>query len=102
VISSTSDINHPAPFGRIRVIPTNSSGCSITANDLNRTIELTQPLQRHGEAEDVANALLFLASERATQITGIVMPVDGGAVAGPPVNQFRLVRTAMKERRPAE
>jgi hypothetical protein len=26
--------------------------------------------------------------------------VDGGTVAGPPVNQFRLLRAAMKESRP--
>ena len=44
-----------------------------------------QPLQRHGAPRDVANAVLFLASDRAAQITGIVLPVDGGTTAGPPV-----------------
>ena len=52
-------------------------------------IRLTQPLQRHGASEDVANAVLFLAGERAAQITGIVVPVDGGTVAGPPGHQLR-------------
>ena len=37
-----------------------------------------QPLQRVGSPEDVAEAVLYLASDRAAQITGIVLPVDGG------------------------
>lgn len=36
------------------------------------------PLERYGLAEDVANAVIFLASERASYITGISLPVDGG------------------------
>ncbi|MFD1067840.1 SDR family NAD(P)-dependent oxidoreductase [Oceanobacillus locisalsi] len=39
------------------------------------------PLKRNGQPEDVANAILFLASESASWITGTVMPVDGGATA---------------------
>lgn len=38
------------------------------------------PVQRLGTPEDVANAVLFLASENAAWITGIVLDVAGGAV----------------------
>lgn len=38
------------------------------------------PVQRLGTPEDVARAALFLASEEAAWITGIVMDVAGGAV----------------------
>jgi NAD(P)-dependent dehydrogenase (short-subunit alcohol dehydrogenase family) len=38
------------------------------------------PLGRWQTAEDVANAVLFLSSERAGQITGQIINVDGGYV----------------------
>ena len=38
------------------------------------------PLKRVGEPEDIANAYLFLASESASYITGVVLPVDGGVI----------------------
>jgi 3-oxoacyl-[acyl-carrier protein] reductase len=38
------------------------------------------PLARMGAPEDIANAYLFLASEEASFITGIVLSVDGGVV----------------------
>lgn len=36
------------------------------------------PLQRIGEPQDIANAVTFLASDAASWITGVVLPVDGG------------------------
>ena len=35
------------------------------------------PLRRLGQPEDIANALVFLASEKAAYITGVVLSVDG-------------------------
>lgn len=40
------------------------------------------PLQRVGEPEDIANAAVFLASADASWITGEVLRVDGGLLAG--------------------
>jgi meso-butanediol dehydrogenase / (S,S)-butanediol dehydrogenase / diacetyl reductase len=40
------------------------------------------PLRRVGEPEDVANAAAFLASDEASWITGEVLRVDGGLLAG--------------------
>jgi NAD(P)-dependent dehydrogenase (short-subunit alcohol dehydrogenase family) len=39
------------------------------------------PLGRLGEPSDVASAALFLASDEARWITGVVLPVDGGYTA---------------------
>ena len=39
------------------------------------------PLGRMAEAQDVANAALFLASDEASFITGVNLPVDGGSLA---------------------
>jgi NAD(P)-dependent dehydrogenase (short-subunit alcohol dehydrogenase family) len=38
----------------------------------------THPLGRVGQAEEVADAIVFLASPRAAWITGVCLPVDGG------------------------
>ncbi|SDT46876.1 SDR family NAD(P)-dependent oxidoreductase [Microlunatus soli] len=41
------------------------------------------PLGRVGEPEDIAAAVAFLGSADASWITGITLPVEGGAMAGP-------------------
>lgn len=49
-----------------------------------RMAEITKdiPMQKMGLAEDVANAILFLASDESSYITGIELTVDGGILAG--------------------
>ncbi len=43
-----------------------------------------RPLGRDGTPEDVAEAALYLAGDRSRYVTGTVLPVDGGTVAGTP------------------
>jgi len=40
----------------------------------------TYPLRRVGTIDEVADAILYLASEKARFITGVIVPVDGGAI----------------------
>jgi NAD(P)-dependent dehydrogenase (short-subunit alcohol dehydrogenase family) len=36
------------------------------------------PMNRHGSSEEMAEAICFLASDQASFITGVILPVDGG------------------------
>jgi len=45
-----------------------------------------QPIRRQGMPSDIAEAATFFASDRSGYITGTLMPVDGGLVAGTPPN----------------
>jgi NAD(P)-dependent dehydrogenase (short-subunit alcohol dehydrogenase family) len=81
-----------AEYGiRVNCIAPGHIATGITNYDLGPVIQLTQPLQRQGTPVDVANVVVFLASERSAHITGIVVPVDGGTTAGPSVNQTKLL-----------
>ena len=53
-----------------------------TAEPKTREIMLKEvPMNRFGLVEEVANAVLFLASGEASYITGVELPVDGGLTA---------------------
>ena len=53
----------------------------LTEPNARRVLEDRLPLNRIGEPADVANAVLFLASDQASWITGTVLNVDGGKSA---------------------
>jgi NAD(P)-dependent dehydrogenase (short-subunit alcohol dehydrogenase family) len=64
------------------VAPTYIDTPMVTANPLNaERLPLwlnDTPMGRMGQADEVAAAILFLASDAASLITGAVLPVDGG------------------------
>ena len=49
---------------------------------LNDIVLDRKPLGRMGEPREVAEAILFLLSEGASYLTGAILPIDGGLLAG--------------------
>tara|TARA_B100000676_G_scaffold308062_1_gene367957 strand:+ start:37 stop:765 length:729 start_codon:yes stop_codon:yes gene_type:complete len=47
-------------------------------NKFNQRIKETHPIGRIATPEEIANAVIFLAGEKSSFITGITLPVDGG------------------------
>ena len=45
-----------------------------------------QPLPVQGTTDDIAEAALYFAGDRSSYVTGTILPVDGGLVAGPPAS----------------
>jgi 3-oxoacyl-[acyl-carrier protein] reductase len=86
-------------IGLARSIARELGSRSITANviapgfiDTDMTAELTDtrkaeilrnvPLNRYGTADEVAGAALYLASDTAAYVSGVVLPIDGGLGMG--------------------
>jgi NAD(P)-dependent dehydrogenase (short-subunit alcohol dehydrogenase family) len=69
-----------APTIRVNGLISGLVGTPIGSNDMgNRKPEYDMiPLRRIGRPEDVAEAAVFLASDKASYITNTILPVDGG------------------------
>jgi NAD(P)-dependent dehydrogenase (short-subunit alcohol dehydrogenase family) len=61
---------------RVRRLPDEPGG-----REYIEEIERLHPMGRLGEPAEVAEAIAFLASDRASFITGAILPVDGGYLA---------------------
>jgi meso-butanediol dehydrogenase / (S,S)-butanediol dehydrogenase / diacetyl reductase len=60
-----------------REIMTKSDG----AAELRRQLESRQAMNRLGRPEEIANGILFLASDEASFMTGAILTIDGGMTA---------------------
>lgn len=58
---------------------TNTDMVKVLPEEIIKPIIATIPLGRVGEPEDVANAFLYLASDMASYVTGVILSVDGAA-----------------------
>ena len=67
------------PYGiTVNVISPGAVQTGWISSELEKQIEETYPLRRMGKPEDIANAVVLLASEQAGWITGQVLYVGGG------------------------
>lgn len=86
IAMSRSVAREVAPRG----ITVNCVAPGFIQTDMTRTIPETMresllkeiPAQRFGQPEDIAQAVLFLASEAASYITGVVLHTNGGLYTG--------------------
>jgi NAD(P)-dependent dehydrogenase (short-subunit alcohol dehydrogenase family) len=77
--SGTIRVNAIAPGFFIgdqnRALLTNPDG---SYTDRGTRVVQNTPMGRFGEADELIGAVLFLASEAASFVTGVILPVDGG------------------------
>jgi len=77
-------VNSVCPAG----MPTNFIGGGVSMSEAARaSMSAAHPLGRPIEPMECANAALFLASDLASNITGVNLPVDGGLTAGVPLKR---------------
>lgn len=67
---------HPSP-ANTRMMRSLESGSGASQEDIAHSI----PLGRYAEGEDIANMVLFLASEKSSFVTGSQFRVDGGMLS---------------------
>jgi NAD(P)-dependent dehydrogenase (short-subunit alcohol dehydrogenase family) len=78
------------PFNiRVNAIAPGHIPTEITNYDMGPIIRFTQPFPRQGSVVDVANAVVYLASDLSAQVSGAMIPVDGATAAGPPPDQMQ-------------
>lgn len=76
-----------APYGvRVNVVipavvETPATAGMLADDNARKSTEKLIPMGRVGQPEELANAILFLASDQASYITGATLPVDGGRSA---------------------
>ncbi|MCV7317067.1 SDR family oxidoreductase [Mycolicibacillus parakoreensis] len=74
--------NIPTPILRSSSAETDAAELSRFEERIRATMRADRPLQREGTPDDVAEAAVYFAGERSRYVTGTVLPVDGGTVAG--------------------
>jgi len=65
-----------------KLIAARAGAAGISENEYLAKLMADAPLRRAGRADEVADAIVFLASERASYITGQTLLVDGGIYRG--------------------
>jgi 3-oxoacyl-[acyl-carrier protein] reductase len=60
------------------IIKNKSAKTGVTVDEASQTMMNAVPAKRFAKPEETADAITFLASERAAYINGINLPVDGG------------------------
>lgn len=65
-----------------RVLQLGARRDGVSIEEARARLEKGIPVGRMGKPEELADVVVFLASERASFVTGVALPVDGGLVRG--------------------
>lgn len=73
-----------------QLLASSATGMSAELGDavttkMRESMHADRPLERVGTPEDVAEAAAYFAGDRSCYLTGTILPVDGGTVAGKPL-----------------
>lgn len=68
-----------SPFGRLFFGPSNAPGAETWGKAM-QDFGQKSPMGRIAKPVDIANAALFLASDEAAYVNGVILPVDGGTI----------------------
>jgi NAD(P)-dependent dehydrogenase (short-subunit alcohol dehydrogenase family) len=71
-------IDHPESGETVVAFVSAGKTAEIPSDQLNTFVDQTSTLKRLGEQRELDAAVIFLASDAASYITGITLPVDGG------------------------
>ena len=74
--------NIPTPLLRTTTSEKSAEELARFERAIRDQMRADRPLKREGTPADIAEAALYLASDRSSYVTGTVLPVDGGTVAG--------------------
>jgi NAD(P)-dependent dehydrogenase (short-subunit alcohol dehydrogenase family) len=74
--------NIPTPLLRSSATDVDAEAIGRFEAAIRQQMRDDRPLKREGTPEDIAQAALYFASDRSRYVTGTVLPVDGGTVAG--------------------
>ena len=83
--------NIPTPLLKTSAVDMDPAELERYEAGIRETMRSDRPLKREGTADDIAEAALYFASDRSRYVTGTVLPVDGGTVAG------KVIRSKRKE-----
>ena len=61
------------------ILESQSKSSGLNKEEIEKNIASNIPMQRVGEAEDLAGLITFLASQKADYMTGLAVQVDGGS-----------------------
>ena len=84
-LSSVAALDYADKNIRVNVVapgPILTHHLEAAGKDVQRMAAMAVPMGRLGSVDDVANAVLWLSSPSSAFVTGTVLPVDGGQLAG--------------------